>query len=515
MAADSPNSDPQTPAKPASTRPASSRRVWWFRLGAVLFGLFLLIFVEAVCWVFDWGRVSHAEDPFVGFRAINPLFELDDTGETYAIPPARYNFFAPESFPAEKGKNTFRIFCVGESTTQGRPWSKETSFTTFLELGLKEADDSRDWEVINCGGVSYASYRLVSILEECLEYEPDLIILAVGHNEFLEDRTYGDIKHAPEVLAVPQRFFGSLRTFTLFRQAVTRATGPAAEKVPEHRPELPAESEPILDYNDGLKVYHRDPEWRAGVILHYESNLNRMVAMAEEAGVPMLLILEPSNLGDCAPFKSEHKTGMSGAEERKFDRLIAEAKEHYRSDLEGAMARLKSAVSLDDQYAGAWYELGQCYRTKGLAVQAREAFVRARDEDICPLRMITPLEEAFRRVAEETDTPWLDAHALLEQDCRQKILDGKWLIDHVHPTIPGYQKIADALVEKLAEEGIARLQSGWQARAHQVYEQHVEDLGDFYFLKGERTLEAVRGWTKGQAKGPPAKERFSKPAARE
>jgi hypothetical protein len=122
--------------------------------------------------------------------------------------------------------------------------------------------------------------------------------------------------------------------------------------------------------------------------------------------------------------------------------------------------------------------------------------------------MISPLDEALRRVAQETDTPWLDAHALLEEDCRQQILDGKWLIDHVHPTIPGYQKIADALVLKLAEQGIATLAENWQSAAHKVYDQHVEELGTFYYLKGERTLEAVKAWTQGQADGPSARERF-------
>ena len=44
--------------------------------------------------------------------------------------------------------------------------------------------------MINCGGVSYASYRLGPILDEVLGYEPDLIMLYTGHNEFLEARTY-------------------------------------------------------------------------------------------------------------------------------------------------------------------------------------------------------------------------------------------------------------------------------------------------------------------------------------
>ncbi|MCA9071810.1 MAG: hypothetical protein KDA84_22940, partial [Planctomycetaceae bacterium] len=487
---------PTTPSPEKATSPTpvkpSKRRVWLFRLGAVGFGVFLVVMFEVICWCFDWGQPSHAEDPFVGFREIHPLFELDATGDDYAIPPSRLSFFAPESFPAKKGKNTYRIFCLGGSTVQGRPWSKETSFTTFLEMALNEADPSRNWEVINCGGVSYASYRLVPILQECLNYEPDLFILCTGHNEFLEERTYGHIKHAPPILAVPQRWFGGSRTFTLVRQVVRRVTGQSTESLPENRPSLGGETQPILDYHDSLQAYHRDPAWRAGVVAHYESNLARMIAIAQQAEVPIVVVLPPSNLGDSPPFKSEHREGLSAEEQEKFDRLYAEARERYRSDLSGAIAKLKLAIQVDDQFAAAWYELGQCYRTRGLATQAREAFIKARDEDICPLRILSPMEESLKRVVKETDTPWLDAHALLEADCRQHILDGKRLIDHVHPTITGYQKIADALLEQLAEQGIVHPKANWQDRVHPLYEKHVQELDDLYFGRATENLEALR-----------------------
>ncbi len=507
MNANTPSSSESSPSAESPKSPATknrSRRVWAFRLAAVGFGLLLLGLAEALCWCFDWGRPSQTDDPFVGFREIHPLFEPDETGERYEIPPARLKFFAKESFPVKKGQNTFRIFCLGGSTVQGRPWSTPTSFTTFLELALKEADPRRDWEVINCGGVSYASYRLVPILKECLNYEPDLFILCTGHNEFLEDRTYGHIKRAPAALRVSQKIFGRLRTFTLIREAVQKVRKTPAK----HRPQLSGETEPILDYHDSLKAYHRDPAWRAGVMAHYASNLSRMIGMAREAEVPMLVVLPPSNLGDCPPFKSEHKPGLSAAEEMRFDDFIRQAHELYKTDLPQAVGQLKSALAIDDEYAGTWYELGQCYRTLGLAAQAREAFVRARDEDICPLRMLSPMEAALKRTVRETETPWLNAHALLEADCRQRILDDKWLIDHVHPTIPGYEKIADALLEKLAEQGFAQPSKNWQTQVHRVYEKHVESLGDFYWSDGMRTLEAVRGWTQGRAVGPPAEERF-------
>ena len=97
---------------------------------------------------------------------------------------------------ANKSRDEFRIFCLGGSTVQGRPYANETSFTTWLELSLQAADPRRQWQVVNCGGVSYASYRLLPIMKETLQYEPDLYIIYTGQNEFLEERTYGEIVDA-------------------------------------------------------------------------------------------------------------------------------------------------------------------------------------------------------------------------------------------------------------------------------------------------------------------------------
>ena len=63
---------------------------------------------------------------------------------------------------------------LGGSTVQGRPFSIETAFSTWLELSLTAADPSRIWQVVNCGGVSYASYRLAPIVDESSCYKPDL-----------------------------------------------------------------------------------------------------------------------------------------------------------------------------------------------------------------------------------------------------------------------------------------------------------------------------------------------------
>ncbi|HSG70659.1 MAG TPA: hypothetical protein VLA12_09615, partial [Planctomycetaceae bacterium] len=333
---------PRDPESSAATKKLSRRKRWMFRLLAVALSLVPLLIAELICIAFDWGNPAIRDDPFVGFSEIHPLFVLSEDGSQRVRAESRANFFAEEQFPAIKPEGTFRIFCLGGSTVQGRPYSTATSFPTWLEVALDVSDTSHDWEVVNCGGVSYASYRLVPILEECLTYEPDLFIVCTGHNEFLEDRTYDHIKRPSVSTLVTMNVLGRSRVFTLLRESLG-SDGESASPAPK----LSAEVDAILDYNDSLKLYHRDDEWKSNIVDHYAFNLQRMANLCREAGVPVLFVRPPSNLADTPPFKSEHSSELSAEEIQRCEELFASARSHYRDDLPQACRLLEQAVELD------------------------------------------------------------------------------------------------------------------------------------------------------------------------
>ena len=45
----------------------------------------------------------------------------------FEIPPSRQDFFRPDYFDAQKSPSEYRVFCLGESTVQGNPFTIETS----------------------------------------------------------------------------------------------------------------------------------------------------------------------------------------------------------------------------------------------------------------------------------------------------------------------------------------------------------------------------------------------------
>lgn len=474
-------------------------RGFLFRLGAVAVGLAPFVLAETAFVMLDWGRPAYRDDPFVGFSAVHPLFVPVADGTRYEVAQSRQGFFRPESFAAEKGADEFRIFCLGGSTVQGRPFAVETSFTTWLELNLQAAEPARTWDVVNCGGISYASYRLVPILQEVLGYEPDLIILYVGHNEFLEDREYGHIRDVPRVVAGPWELLTRTRTYNLLRDGYVHLAGRSQPPAARHRPVLGTETDAMLDYQGGLARYHRDEKWRRNVIDHFRYNVGRMVRMSRDAGVGLILINPVCNLRDSPPLKSQHRDGLTPQERRRWESLCREAESHLGAGNRRALELLRRAVAIDDQHAGLHYSLAKCYDALRMTDRAREAYVRAKELDVCPLRILEPMNDAIVAIARRIGTPLVDVRDLFERRSRDGIVGGYLLIDHVHPTIAGHRLIADALMGELSRQAVVHPVEGWERQRDEKARRHLDSLGDFYFAKGRQRLEAVRGWATGQA----------------
>jgi len=472
-----------------------------FPLLAVLLGLSPFVAAEITFRALGWGRPDWGEDPFVGFSEVRPLFVLSEDGRQYVTDRTRLGYFRPEAFAAVKPADEFRIFVLGGSTVQGRPFSIETSFTTWLELALCAAQPERRWEVVNCGGVSYASYRLVPILKEVLAYDPDLIVLYTGHNEFLEERSYGHIKHLPPAVRWLFEQVAQTRTYVLARRVYMQWSGRGKSAMLDDRPILSAETDAVLEYEGGLAQYHRDDRQRQIVVEHYRYNLRRMIHLARQAGVPVLLVNPVSNLRDCPPFKNQHREGLSGEQLARWRELFEEAGRHLENDIGRSIELLEEARRIDDRHAGLHYALGQCYEIAGMIQQAKVAYIRAKEEDVCPLRMIEPLHQALWSVARRTGTPVVDVRRLVERESEHGIPGGYLLLDHVHPSIACHQMIAEALLAEMVRQGWVHPEPGWNERRVQSYKEHLESLDDFYFVKGLERLEVLRCWTQGKAKG--------------
>lgn len=450
--------------------------VWKKAVFAVVACGVVLVAIEGGLAVFGVKPIRYESDPYVGFSARLPLFVRE--GEKMMTAENKRRIFNYQEFPVRKAENAYRIFCMGGSTTYGHPYTDSTSFCGWLRAMLPKADQSRRWEVINCGGVSYASYREALLMEELSKYEPDLFIVLSGHNEFLEQRTYGEIIRMPEVVRGANAVLSKTRAYGVLKRGVEKARGGGSAGTP--RPTtgsnvLSEEVEAILDHTVGPQAYHRDEGLRKSVIDHFRFNVARMVDIARSAGAEVILVSPAVNLRNCSPFKSEHRAGITPPEAAEWQRLVRHATQQHRTtNWAEAVSALERAVQIDGRFADGYYLLGHALWELKNFDEARAAFVRALDEDVCPLRALPEMVVGMREVAAQRQVALVDFVKLMESKSPHGAPGDDWFLDHVHPTIEGHRVLGLALMEKMSERGWLRVSSNWNAAAQQEVKRAVE-----------------------------------------
>lgn len=446
------------------------------------------VLVELILMLVGVEPLYERTDPYVGFSDYAPLFikRTPPDGEPiYETAHNKIEWFNVQRFPVRKAAGTTRIFCIGGSTTYGRPYDDRTSFCGWLRRFLPAVDPDRSWEVINAGGISYASYRAARLMEELAGYEPDLFIVYSGHNEFLERRTYSKLLRTPKLvrnlvtLASRTRLYSALYDITYDRGAV-----------------LPTEVNTLLDHSVGPEDYHRDDEMHAAVLDHYRTSLIRMTHLSERAGAKLILVTPASNIGDFSPFKAEPGPGVSTRDILRIDTLELAATAALDEGDDGrALALTERALDLDDRDAELLYLEGRALRGLGRIDEARAAFAAARDEDVCPLRAPTPIRAIVADVARERNTGLVDFARIVDEQSPDGIPGSELFLDHVHPTIEGNRMLALAIVEEMTHEAIVYPAGTWNAaRIAEISEQLEASLDEQAHAMALKNLSRVLLW---------------------
>ena len=462
------------------------RKKWGFRLLVLAIVALPWFIAEGVLRGLGWPRHSEVNDVSLGFEGTRPLWSLSDDRQWFEIAPERRFYFQYDRFPANKESDERRIFVVGGSTVQGNPYTIETAFSTWARLALEVGDPRTRWTVVNCGGVSYASYRLVPLVEELLTHDPDVIVLCTGHNEFLERREYRDY------LATPRwrRRWGSwARQSALVSWTLDRSM--SRPQVATER--LSAEVDAVLDHEGGASHYHRDVEFEQAVSEHFAASLARIGTMCRRANVPVVLVLPVSDERDTPPFKSETQFDRTAAAE--FEAAIRSPTWLTRS-ARVRLAMLEQWRQGADDHAGIHYHLGLAWDSLGEAERARTAYRRAIDLDVCPLRCPSPLLDELRQAATCYEWSVVDMPALLASETMDGTIDRSVVIDHVHPTIASHQRVGRELAMVVARL-LDRPAAAEDEAVSETYREWLEALPVAYFEHGAERLRLFELWARG------------------
>ena len=489
----------------------------WARLAlAVASPLVAFSLCEGLLTLAGVQPLSLTEDPYVGFASTQPLFveTKTESGEVRMVTnPAKLTHFNLQSFSLKKEPGTFRIFSVGGSTAYGHPWRDPVSFSGWLRELLPKADPGRKWEVINAGGISYASYREANLIAEFTKYHPDLFLVYSGHNEFLEERTYRSTADIPVAVRDVSAFLDRTRTYSALRRLLRTsappketsadAAAPKAAGKPGSAFKMAGEVDDVLAKTIGPTSYVRDDSLHRHILEHYGASLARMAKLAHSVGAEVLFLTTPGNEKDCSPFKSEPTDGLSAERAAQVAAWKARADSLAGQPAE-ATAIYDSIVSADPRDAGLLYAAGKAaYAAKDFP-RAKILFDKALDEDICPLRALTSMRSIVLETARANSAQALDWAAILEKKTAaaegNDVLGEPDFVDHVHLSIDDYRLMALAIIGKMSALGMAKTGPGWDETAQgnpvvtEVAQRVMAKMGPHELGEGLHNLAKVVNW---------------------
>ncbi|RPI15054.1 MAG: hypothetical protein EHM60_05265 [Lysobacterales bacterium] len=396
---------PQPDPAPAARAPAPRRRrlLWAITL---LAPLALAVAAEGLLRVTGVGKLE-------------PLFVPVERSPGYLQPnPAAVHRFFPDPrrapdvsidttwFPEEKAPDTLRIFVQGESSAAGFPYGRWASPAALLQQRLQRSFPDRAVEVINTGMAAVTSYVLLDFADEIVAQRPDAVVIYTGHNEYLGIGGVGS-SYASAKSPALARFVANLRRLHLYRALerglASLGAGPDAPGRADGTLMSRVAAERSIPLDSGL--YEQGVE-------QFRSNLDRLLATYAGAGIPVFIGTLASNERDQPPF-------ASGSD-----------------PVHSARARYERARALD---------------ATGDHAAARAEYLAAKDADELRFRAPEAFNAVIREVAAKHGATVVDVQGALAAHSRDGIVGSDLMLEHVHPNVEGYFRLASAFYPAIVD----------------------------------------------------------------
>ena len=402
--------------------------------------MFLFLGIEWSLGLFGVPKLIERHDLSRGFSGLVPVFVQD--GQSMRTQPfLRGEVFNDQSFAAVKPPDGLRIFTVGGSSAFGFPWGVHTSFSGVLQDVLTHAYPDRRIEVINAAGVSYAMHRLNLVVRELVEYEPDVLIVYSGHNEFIEYDFFEALRERSSVTNKFNHAVSHLRTSGALH-SILAGTGTASTPV----------SEDFSMVVERVDQVWESPAARAAIVENYRDGLVQLIRTAHEHGTRVLVATVPCNLRDWRPQRSVVGEFASDSQRRIWQEHYAAGQSHLATgELRQAVAELENALGLAPRHADTHFLLGQANEQLGQWEPSRRSFESAADYDATPIRRLSQVNRAIREVANQEGALLVDVESIFMESSENGLVGFELIEDYVHPSPEGHSLIAWNLWREMAE----------------------------------------------------------------
>jgi len=362
-------------------------------------------------------------------------------------------------FSAEKDSSTYRIFCLGGSSTLGTPYPPNAAFPAMLQHILSSLHPDKKFEVVNCGVTAITTHSVLDMGREILShYQPDLLVVYSGHNEF-----YGVFGQASRLFLFDNQTFIQtflkLQRFRFFRLLRNLYINIFGERIVR---------EDVIDPGTLMGTVAREAEIPLGNDLylkteeHYQQNIEVLVQLAKKNQTDIILCNLVSNLRDLTPFKSLHSKIISAQATEKMDELLNEAKQLKKdNEFEKAIKILNEAMNLDPSYAEVHFLLGKCLERVGHYEHAKKQFKSAKDFDVIRFRAPSSFNRLLKQIADANNIPLINIESAFNENSPDGIVGNNLILEHIHPNNIGYFLMAKTIAKGMADAHLVNQTWDW------------------------------------------------------
>ena len=394
-----------------------------------------LVVAECSLALLGLPRESRLE-PFVGVDGIERWTrEGRFVTEPESYEPTRHDRVA---LTAPTAGGVVRVVVVGESTAAGFPFYPYLSFGRVLEWMLRSLG-ADGVEVVNLARAADPSREVVAVAAEALAFEPDVLVVSTGHNEF----------QWPYCEAYRERSAGSafaawLRDRRLTRLAMgSRAGGRRSAEagespVPRADPARPVADEPFVSAAQ-----------KATGVAEMRARLEALFDRAESAGVAVLLLGQVSNERTFPPVQSAFSLARTGTvESESLQRAILALEAEVPTSDDEAAAAWRAVLEREPELARAHFALGNALLDES-PQEARAHFQRALDFDGYPNRASSAVNAMLREVAAHESVTFCDVDVGFSREAQFGIPGEDLFLDHCHPTVEATFLLAATVLPQL------------------------------------------------------------------
>lgn len=311
-----------------------------------------------------------------------------------------------QNFSQKKDTSTFRILCLGGSTTAGFPYEVNINFPYFIKTRLNYLYSDKSFEVINLGISAVNSFTVLDLAPQMKVVNPDLILIYMGHNEF-----YGAFGVASSEYTSLNRSFIK---FTLALRQV-RLYQILSNLYQALLPDKEGERGGLMQEMIAQHLIDRESEEFKGTLVNFEENLKEIFEIFEKDKIPVIIGTVVSNLAGQPPLQDLASGNVNPSE-----------------------AMLK-------------YRKGREYFDAGDLENARIFLTEARDLDRMRFRAPSEMNPIILKTAQNFRIPIAEVEALFIRSSQNRVPGNELFLEHLHPNPSGYMLIARAFVEAISK----------------------------------------------------------------